>query len=163
MDKTNYKLIKNFLPEKQLKDITKTNSFLSSSWFDFPPPYEYQRSILEEASSFVDLSTAIGVEEWFHNPYFHNLPGEHYDKDEKLFAATGEVVFPLCSCILYIKVKNLVGADLHLIEEDISITPTSNTLILMKPGVYHKVTDYVSGIRSSVYLNPWDRELFSRC
>jgi hypothetical protein len=163
MDKTVHKVIKNFLPERQLKEITKANTFLTSSWFDFPAPYEYQRSILEEASSFVDLSSAIGVEEWFHNPYFQKLPTEHYDKDEKLFAATGEIVHPLCSCILYIKVDNLVGADLHLIEEGISITPTSNTLILMKPGVYHKVTDYISGIRSSLYLNPWDRELFSGC
>lgn len=161
MDTAVHKVIKNFLPEKELKEISSTKTFLQTNWFPNPPPYNYQRSIMEEASSFTNLSSTVGIEEWFHNPAFRTLPAAHFDKDEGLYKHTGIILYPLCSCILYIKVEDLEGANLHLIDTKTTITPESNMLVLLKPGIYHEVTEYISGIRSSVYLNPWNRELFS--
>lgn len=163
MDNSVYRIVKNFLPQKQLDSITKTKTFkiLGSMWFDMPAPYEYQNSILEEASGFEDISSAIGFEEWFHDPFFRDLPRAHYDKDEGLYEATRELKFPLCSCIFYMRAEQLEGAQLHIIDKEVLVTPESNMLVLMKPGVYHKVTKYKSGVRTSVYLNPWSEKLYN--
>lgn len=154
------KEIKNFLPEKVLLSIPKHRGFnpFSTKWYDCPLEREYQQYIIEEASSFVDLSSMVGIEEWFHNPCFIDLPGEHYDKNEKLWLENRHLEFPLCSCVLYLKVENLMGADL-LVDRRIKITPESNKLVLMKPGVIHEVTSYESGVRTSINLNPWYKKV----
>jgi hypothetical protein len=158
-----HRVIKDFLSKKQLDSITRTKTFkiLGSMWFDMPAAYEYQNYILEEAASFIDISKAIGFEEWFHDPFFRGLPTKHYDKDEGLYAATKQLKFPLCSCILYMRVEQLEGAKLHIIDGETLVVPESNMLVLMAPGVYHQVTEYKSGIRTSVNLNPWSEKLYN--
>ena len=155
-----YKVLKNFLEPSVLGSISSYKGFnpFKARWYDAPIEREYQKNILEEASSFVELDRLVGIEEWFHNPAFLHLPGKHYDKDEYLYERDGTLDFPLCSCVLYMKVEDLVGARL-IIEDSFEVVPESNTLVLMKPGTLHEVTEYVSGTRTSVNINPWSRPL----
>lgn len=155
-----YKVIKNFLPKEDLFKLPLSKGFrlFKSTWFDFPFELNYHNFIIEEAKSFVNLDNIVGLEQWHHNPHFMPLPGEHYDKNEYLYATEEKLEFPLCSCILYMKIEDLVGSNL-LIENEIELVPETNTLILMKPGVLHAVTDFTSGTRTSLNINPWDKKL----
>lgn len=154
-----YKVVDNFLTYSELRSISRDRNFSPFKGQRHSLPVEgYRNKILEEAETFADLSNAIQIEEWFHNPAFSSLPGKHYDKDERLFRATGNLQFPLCSCILYVKVENLVGSEL-IIDSKYVIVPKTNRLVLISPGVEHEVTPWVSGTRVSVNINPWDRYL----
>lgn len=154
------KVLNNFLPQHELDKIPRYPGFnpFRHYWYDSPPQRGYQSAILEEASSFVDLSEIVGFEEWFHNPSLFSLPGKHYDKDEMLYNKTKVLSFPLCSCVFYMKVEDLNGANLE-IEGERPIIPTPNTLVIFKPGVLHEVTPYRSGTRTSLNINPWNRLL----
>lgn len=153
-----YKIVDNFLTGKELAGISRERGFNPFGYSIHKVPLTgFKAKLFEEASKFVDLSTTIQAEVWYHNPVFSPLPKKHYDKDEALHRATGELSFPLVSCILYLKIGALVGSDL-LIEEDV-ITPKPNRLVLMKPGVEHEVTPWISGTRVSVNMNLWDKKL----
>ena len=116
----------------------------------------YQNKILQEIKNdFTDLSSAIGIEEW-HQDADWFLPEEHIDKDEALYETTGEVKLPLCSAILYLRVENLVGANLKLVRDNVEVTPKPGTLVLLSPGLLHSITDYESGKRISLNMNIWD-------
>ena len=151
------KIIENALCLEELNRLRQERSktLLKNFWYDAPFSKEYQLKLLEYASDFVDTSDTIGAEEWSHNPFLSPLPEGHYDKDEYLFETTGELVFPLCSCILYLTVKDLKGGD--LIVEGERVVPETNKLILLKPGTWHEVTEYIGGSRVGLYLNFWDR------
>ena len=84
---------------------------------------------------------------------------EHEDKDEKLYAETGEVSYPICSAILYLRIENLVGAKLRIVRDNIEIEPKPGMLVLLAPGVTHSITEYSQGTRISLNLNIWDRPL----
>lgn len=99
------------------------------------------------------------IEEWAQNPGVIDLPEEHYDKDEELYEATGEYKFPLASCIIYIDVRDLIGSNLVIDNQDV-ITPKSARIVKLKPGVLHKVTPYISGTRVSLNWNFWSEPLF---
>jgi hypothetical protein len=92
-----------------------------------------------------------------------------------LWEETGQVRLPLCSAILYVMVDNLVGANLEVSKDNIpididympefknvdTIVPEEGKIVLLDPGVWHKVTDYVSGRRIALILNFWDEPLYS--
>mgnify|MGYP000318079539 CR=1 FL=1 len=96
-----------------------------------------------------DFDSAAKDADWF-------LPEEHIDKDETLYETTGEVKLPLCSAILYLRVENLVGANLKLVRYNVEVTPKPGTLVLLSPGLLHSITDYESGKRISLNMNIWD-------
>jgi hypothetical protein len=152
-----HRVINNFLTKEDLLSISKFRDFnpFQPSWVSKENLKGYQIKILEEASKTYNLDKAIGIEEWHHNPCFMPLPTEHYDKDEILFKEKNHLRFPLCSCVLYMKIENLRGARL-IIDKRIEIVPESNTLVLISPGITHRVTDYVSGTRTSLNINFWD-------
>jgi hypothetical protein len=147
----------NVLPIKELRGFYKYKDFnpFESKWYDFPLERYYQQKMAEYAGEFADLSSAVGAEEWSHNPHWGSLPEAHYDKDEYLYVTTGDLEFPICSAILYIKVEDLIGANLKVGEE--IIVPETNMLVLLNSGVWHEITPYESGTRVSIYLNFWDR------
>jgi len=147
-----HKIIDNFLPRGIRVD---TNPF-KGQWYDYPPQKPYQQAIFEEIKQTFDMKSCVGFEEWSHNPHWSWLPEEHYDKDETLFYKEGIVRTPLCSAVFYLKVSDLAGGDLHLIDEDVLISPRTNRLVLFSPGVLHTVTAYISGERVSLNINPWD-------
>lgn len=126
------------------------------------PMKDYQKEILAHAVNYYDLSDMVGWEEWGHIAGIREFPESHQDKDEHLAAKTGEVRTPLCSCIYYHKVENLEGANLYLLEEDDEsklvdvIEPKTNMLVLLDPGVWHGISPYISGTRSTININPWD-------
>jgi hypothetical protein len=144
------------------------------------------RYTLERYPSFLDinnlptkqeynLDTCTLVEQWHNNPKYGYYPTEHLDKDEPLWEETGKVRLPLCSAILYVMVDNLVGANLEVSKDNIpididympefknvdTIVPEEGKIVLLDPGVWHKVTDYVSGRRIALILNFWDEPLYS--
>ena len=140
--------------------LERVATFGKMAWFN-EPIKEYQKQILYHAQKYYDLSTMVGFEEWGHVAGLTQLPDIHQDKDEKL-ATTGIIKTAMCSCIYYHKIKDLIGADLVLYEEDDSnkiickIKPQENMLVLLSPGVWHGVSRYISGTRSTVNINPWD-------
>lgn len=161
MDTTvHHRVIKNFLRQEELESISKYRDFnpFQPSWVSKENLKGYQHKILQEASKNYKVDEAVGIEEWHHNPCFMPLPSLHYDKDELLFAEKNHLRFPLCSCILYMKINNLVGSRL-IIDKRIEIVPESNTLVLLSPGVIHEVTNYVSGTRTSLNINVWDYKI----
>ena len=156
-----WRTIDNFLSEEEISKVFKTKSFkpFTTRWHSLPSESFYHNKILAEtAGAFADVSKAVGVEEG-HQDADWLLPEEHEDKDEKLYAETGEVSYPICSAILYLRVENLVGAKLRIVRDDLEIEPKSGMLVLLAPGVTHSITDYSKGTRISVNLNIWDKPL----
>ena len=151
-----FKIIENALRSNITRE-KKSAEVVDSLWFDLPVQREYQKEILEYVKDYVPLDTAIGIEEWGHIPGILPFPQKHLDKDEALYKSSGKLKFPLCSCIYYHKVKDLVGADLMI--ETHSITPESNMLVLIKPGIWHEIAPYVTGTRTAVMINVWDYRL----
>ena len=157
-----YQLIYDALTVDASKERTAT--FGKVDWYSIKNGQlkEYQKQILAHALNYYDLSDMVGFEEWGHVAGIRKFPESHQDKDEHLAAETGEVRTPLCSCIYYHKVENLEGADLYLLEEDDEnkildiVKPQTNMLVLLDPGVWHGISTYVSGTRSTININPWD-------
>ena len=157
-----YKVLDNFLPSSTLSNLLKKvekSEKNKCSWFEYPAALEYQQAILEEAAGYVSLSNCVGFEEWVHYPPFTQLPLYHYDKDEYLYEKRKALKFPLCSCILYLNIQDLKGAELYISDAGTVITPETNKLVLMQPGVLHTVFRYQTGTRVSININPWDYPL----
>lgn len=99
------------------------------------------------------------VEEWsFHSDYTL-LPTIHQDKDEGLFTATGELSFPICSCVLYLNIKDLEGGRLVIGEN--TVVPQTGMLVLLAPEIWHEVEAITSGVRHSMNYNFWNIPLYS--
>ena len=153
-----WRTIDNFLSKEEIAKVFTEKSFkpFTVRWHTLPSKSFYQNKILQEIKNdFTDLSSAIGIEEW-HQDADWFLPEEHIDKDEALYETTGEVKLPLCSAILYLRVENLVGANLKLVRDNVEVTPKPGTLVLLSPGLLHSITDYESGKRISLNMNIWD-------
>jgi hypothetical protein len=139
----------------------RTSALGTKGWFD-EAASSYQKQLLDHAKKYYSLSNMVGFEEWCHIGGTTYQPPIHQDKDERVFAQTGRTITPLCSCIYYHRVKDLKGGRLFIYgsnrTKDVKyiITPTSNTLILLDPGVWHGVENYISGTRTTLVLNPWD-------
>jgi hypothetical protein len=151
-----FRIIENALTSSIAREKS-VGEVLTSLWFNLPVKREYQKQILEYVKDYVPIDNAVGIEEWGHVPETLPFPQKHLDKDEELYKSTGELKFPLCSCIYYHKIENLVGADLMV--ETHKITPESNMLVLLKPGIWHEITQYTSGTRTAVMINVWDYRL----
>jgi len=153
-----WRTIDNFLSKEEIAKVFTEKSFkpFTVRWHTLPSKSFYQNKILQEIKNdFTDLSSAVGIEEW-HQDADWFLPEEHIDKDETLYETTGEVKLPLCSAILYLRVENLVGANLKLVRDNVEVTPKPGTLVLLSPGLLHSITDYESGKRISLNMNIWD-------
>lgn len=155
-----YQIIYDALTVDASKERTAT--FGKVEWFSKKSlAREYQKQIISHAIKYYDLSDMVGWEEWGHVAGIREFPESHQDKDEHLAAETGEVKTPICSCIYYHKVDNLKGAELYLLEEDDenkivdTVTPQTNMLVLLDPGVWHGISPYISGTRSTININPW--------
>ena len=110
--------------------------------------------MITKANYYVNLTSCIGYEFWTQN---NTRPARrHQDKDERLVERTGEYSFPLCSLIYYPIVENLEGGQLHV--DDAIITPKTNRLVIMSPGMWHYVEKF-TGTRISFLINPWDKTL----
>jgi len=156
-----WRTIDNFLSQQEASQVFKEKTFkpFTCRWHDLPSKSFYHNKVLDEVKDeFADITNAIGLEEWHQDAHWF-LPEEHVDKDEVLYAETGETRYPLCSAILYLQVDNLVGGNLKLVRDDVEIIPTTGKLVLLAPGVLHKITDFISGKRISLNLNIWDKPL----
>ena len=153
-----WRTIDNFFTEEETQEIifdSKFHKFVSQK-FNIKNALWYQKKIIKEIlNDFADLSEAVQIEQWPHDPTILPLPEEHYDKDERKSNEEDELVFPLCSAIAYLRVENLTGANLHLVRDNVDIIPETGKLVLLAPGVLHSVTPYVSGKRISMNLNFW--------
>jgi len=153
-----WRTIDNFFTEEETQEIIFDSNFhkFVSQKFNIKNALWYQKKIIKEIlNDFADLSEAVQIEQWPHDPTILPLPEEHYDKDEQKSNEEDELVFPLCSAIAYLKVENLTGANLHLVRDSVDIVPETGKLVLLAPGVLHSVTPYVSGKRISMNLNFW--------
>ena len=110
--------------------------------------------MINKVNDYINLTSCIGYECWTQN---NKRPRtRHQDKDEKLVKRTGRLSFPLCSIIYYPIVENLKGGRLHV--DDAIITPKTNRLVIMSPGMWHYVEEF-TGTRISFLINPWDKTL----
>ncbi len=113
--------------------------------------------VLETANKYYNIEDLGWYEIWSHK---NSRPLEwHYDKHENLYAKTGELVFPLCSCVYYPTLyKDLKGGELLLETSSLyrhdRIQPIANRLVLFSPGVHHAVNAF-RGKRTSININPW--------
>lgn len=79
----------------------------------------------------------------------------HVDIDEMHEVRNkGEIRLPLMTIIYYPEIENLVGGEFR--TENIILTPKTNTMVIMSPGMVHSVNPIESGTRLSFMINPWD-------
>lgn len=156
-----FRVIKNFFTEDELNILKQVSSnCLHDS--DFIPTDLFSKEhikALDACFSFVEETKVVGVEQWSFHTDFTLLPDKHQDRDEELFEKTGKLSFPLCSCVIYLSVEELVGAELEI--GDTKIVPEPGMLVLIAPKVWHRVADIVSGKRHSLNYNFWDKPLYS--
>jgi hypothetical protein len=91
--------------------------------------------------------------------YWSNImcPGDqlrvHFDKDEVLYQATGEVVTPLFSTVYYLDADGVVGGELEL--QGRTISPRSNRAVVFSGHLQHRVRPILDGVRRSFVFNGW--------
>tara|TARA_Y100000361_G_scaffold116197_1_gene107084 strand:- start:292 stop:795 length:504 start_codon:yes stop_codon:yes gene_type:complete len=160
-----WKTIDKYFSENEIKEIYKDKNFkpFTSKWYDINNLSAFQKKLLkglEEnvGENFANISKAVGVEQWTHDASLRVLPELHFDKDETKYEKTGELVFPLCSIILYLKVDNLRGGNLYL-DGKTTIVPETGKVVYLASGILHGVTEYFEGTRLSVNLNVWDYDV----
>lgn len=130
-------------------------STIPLSWIGHDAADQYVQKLSSIASKFIEISTSTGFEVW---SQYNTRTGWHYDKNEHKFNTTGELEYPLCSIIFYPYVdSDLIGGELHT-DIGIKISPKTNRIIIMSPGVMHVVNDY-KGERFSLLVNPWERNV----
>jgi len=139
---------------------------------------EVHQRLVDTIGQHYDLSSCKYVEQWHNAGHSKTLPTEHLDKDERLWESTGEIRTPICSSIMYLSVKNLRGANLEIDitglpinlpdlpkfrEDQVQILkPKESNIVLMDPGVWHKVTPFESGHRVAYLMNFWDSPLHNQ-
>lgn len=140
----------------EVKPKTKTNwaDGTYKQILDYGSPLA---KILEHAKQAIDLDLMVGCEYWAN---IDTKTGWHKDTDERLLYSTGKEQFPICSCVYYAEVNNLIGGD--LVFETLRISPVVNRLVIFSPNLLHVVEDF-SGARMSVAVNPWQYKLEPIC
>lgn len=175
MEQTMWKMVDSYLSKAELGSLARYTLERYPSFLDINNLPTLQQKITDVVKQNYNLDTCTLVEQWHNNPKYGYYPTEHLDKDEPLWEETGKVRLPLCSAILYVMVDNLVGANLEVSKDNIpididympefkkvdTIVPQEGKIVLLDPGVWHKVTDYVSGRRIALILNFWDKPLYS--
>lgn len=149
-------ILDNFLEEPLALEVLHNlgDSNISETWFDKEQDHTYSKFcevLLEESKNYYDLSNYIGYEFWTQN---NTKPADwHVDKDEQTYIKTQNFVLPICTIVYYLKVNNLLGGNLDLV--DCSVVPKTNRVVIFSPGMWHKVDDF-SGERISILVNPWN-------
>jgi len=132
------------------------------------------KKLFDLVSQHYDLSSCKYVEQWHNTAHNSFYPQEHLDKDEELWNLAGKVSLPLCSAVVYLKIKDLEGANLeiskdgHPIDLDYMpkfteidiIVPEEGKVALLDPGVWHRVSEFKAGFRVAMILNFWDKRLY---
>lgn len=158
-----YRVIENFFTPTELQ-ILKLESVKCAARTQLTYSQYFRELHLKALTAVADFLDEphldpLLVEEWsFHSDYTP-LPAIHQDKDEELFTTTGELSFPLCSCVLYLNIKDLEGGKL-VIGED-TVVPQTGMLVLLAPEVWHEVEAITSGVRHSINYNFWNEPLFN--
>ena len=89
--------------------------------------------------------------------------GNHYDKDEALFAKTGEIVTPVIGTVFYPGIEGWEGGELAIYTEGVRRQPEiikarPNRLIIFPAGQYiHAVRHVTSGTRHAIAINLWEK------
>jgi hypothetical protein len=104
--------------------------------------------LLRRAADYFDLSLMVGSEYWAN---YGTRPDWHIDKDEKLYAMSGNTECPICSIVYYADIDALGG---DFMTETIRVKPVTNRMIVFAAGLKHGVEPY-TGTRLSVAVNPW--------
>lgn len=92
---------------------------------------------------------------------YSNSLGNHYDKDEELYALTGEIVTPSIGTVYYPEQDQFEGGMLEIYTEGINKAPEvvyakPNRLIIFDAGKYvHAVTQVTHGTRKAIAINLW--------
>jgi hypothetical protein len=118
------------------------------TWFEYDE-LGYALYLLDIAKDFFHMPHIQGYEMHLN----HDTPKMHFDKDEGLFAATGELSFPLCSIVWY-PLVDMTGGELVFPNSGIIIKPKTNMLIVFRSDLLHDGKPF-SGKRKSVGINPW--------
>ena len=146
-----------FLVFDDVFDAETTKAFVdfdygpNETWYDLGSNPVHEK-ILEICRSHFDLANVVGYEMWRNT----TNPGWHVDKDEKLFKASKQHVFPQCSAVYYARIENMNGGEFY--TDDVRCFPKTNRLLLFSPGVYHGVSAS-TGTRVAVSLNPWNHRV----
>jgi len=161
MDRRMFRVIENFFTVQELMTLKLFSSkCLNMSKYVAKENYNYiHEKILEQVEDFIGNEETLGVEQWAFHSELTQLPDLHQDRDEELFDRTGKLSFPMCSCVAYLSVENLKGANLEIGED--AVSPKTGMLVLIAPGVWHKVSEYVSGKRHSLNYNFWNKPLYN--
>lgn len=96
----------------------------------------------------------------------NDLP-QHYDKDEAIFAQTGEIVTPVIGTVFYPGIEEWEGGDLAIYTDGVDSTPEiikakPNRLIIFGAGDYvHAVQPITKGARHAIAINLWANEPYT--
>lgn len=156
-----FRVVDNFFTSQELITL-KLLSAKCLNMSSYVPKERYNdihNRLLEQVEYFIGSKETIGVEQWAFHSELTPLPDLHQDRDEELFDRTGELSFPMCSCIAYLSIEDLEGANLQIGEN--IIVPKTGMLVLIAPAVWHKVSEYKKGKRLSINYNFWDKPLYS--
>ena len=105
-----------------------------------------------------------GVQTADTNTGYSNNLGNHYDKDEELYAKTGEIVRPIIGTVYYPEQPEFEGGMLAIYTKGIDAAPElvyakPNRLIIFDAGNYvHAVTPVTRGTRKAIAINLWQSE-----
>lgn len=170
-----YRLIRNALDRDEcfsLVEYTLKQYPCEMSPEGLPLPHKKLYDIVAEH---YNLENCVLVEQWHNDPNYTFYPIEHIDKDEGLWREKEEVSLPICSAIVYILIKDLEGANLEISKDEIplnpgkqpffenidTVVPEAGSVVLLDPGVWHKVSKYEKGRRVTLILNFWDKPLYN--
>lgn len=95
---------------------------------------------------------------------YNNNLGNHYDKDEELYAQTGQIVTPIIGTVYYPEQEEFEGGMLEIYTEGLDKAPEvvyakPNRLIIFDAGKYvHAVSPVTRGTRKAIAINLWQHE-----
>ncbi|MBL9164758.1 MAG: 2OG-Fe(II) oxygenase [Planctomycetaceae bacterium] len=86
----------------------------------------------------------------------------HRDRDETLFARTGETKYPRIGAVFYPLDHHVKGGNLKIYDDDSDVSayelirPRYNRLVLFDSSVPHEVTPVIAGRRYAMAVNVWN-------
>lgn len=92
----------------------------------------------------------------------HDRLSQHRDRDESLFARTGELRHPRVGAVYYPINHHIEGGYLKIYTRDTEggpfelIEPHYNRLVIFDSSVLHEVTPVTAGRRYALAINVWD-------
>jgi hypothetical protein len=147
-------VLDNFLSEDAYADTKK--QFVGKGttpimWHDAESIPITFKEYIGKLKSYFGLDGLVGIETWVHD---NTKPdGWHYDKDEFLFNALGELKHPNLATVLYLKAGDVQGGNLLL--NGMSIKPIENRLVCFSGDMKHCVEEF-TGDRTALAVNFWN-------